>query len=101
MSAWTTHNWFTRQPREIEIEGRLLLQLKCRKCLRDFVKDEKWRAVHVTALRFQLLDDEVNSRWLVQPCPGSPLLSDDEDRRKIRIPPRDPGLPSSHQVARY
>jgi hypothetical protein len=84
--TWQTHNWSEPDGRRVEIErGKPLTQRYCQKCGRTFVEDhvshERY-AVHVSAIFFKRLIDDVNQRWLSTPCPGKKLETDAEDEKK-------------------
>jgi hypothetical protein len=74
-------------------------------CGRDYIEyaDSGERfAVHVGAVDFDQLAAEVTARWVSEPCPGSPLDTDDEDRKtrsdaKFREPRGDPSSDSSQR----
>ena len=83
---WQTHKWSEPDGRRVEIErGKPLTQRYCQKCGRTFVEDhashERY-AVHVSAIFFKRLIDDVNQRWLSTPCPGKKLETDVEDEKK-------------------
>lgn len=62
--------------REVRIKGKAYAHRQCGKCGRDFVKlpgSERWTAVYVGLLEFVPLEDETNSRWMAEVCPGRPL----------------------------
>ena len=84
--AWDTHKWSEPDGRRIEIErGRPLTQRNCQRCGRSFVEDhssEERYAVHVSALFFKRLIDDVNQQWLSTPCPGEKLDTDIQDEKK-------------------
>ena len=75
--------------REVEIKGRKFLHLHCTRCERDFVKQAdatEWRAAHLGIFRFNLLVDTINRRWVVDECPGHPLLGESNDMRRNLTP---------------
>jgi hypothetical protein len=62
--------------REVQIKGKAYAHRQCRKCGRDFVMlpgSARWTAVHVGVFEFVPLEDDTNSRWMSQLCPGRPL----------------------------
>ena len=82
INPWNSHEWITRN---LEIDpGRPLVHRTCAQCGRDFVDDlssiERY-AASVSSLRFIRLANEVNARWLQQPCPHTNLRTDDDDRK--------------------
>ncbi len=83
---WQTHKWSEPDGRRVEIErGKPLTQHYCQKCGRSFVEDHASKeryAVHVSAIFFKRLMDDVNQRWLSAPCPGKRLETDVEDEKK-------------------
>ena len=83
---WQTHNWTEPDGRRVEIErGKPLIQRYCQKCGRTFVEDHASKeryAVHVSAIFFKRLIDDVNQRWLSAPCPGKKLETDSDDEKK-------------------
>ena len=83
---WQTHKWSEPDGRRVEIErGKPLIQRYCQKCGRTFVEDlasKERYAVHVSALFFKRLVDDVNERWLSTPCPGKKLETDYDDEKK-------------------
>jgi hypothetical protein len=83
---WQTHKWSEPEGRRVEIErGKPLIQRYCQKCGRTFVEDlasKERYAVHVSALIFKRLIDDVNERWLSTPCPGKKLETDYDDEKK-------------------
>jgi hypothetical protein len=96
--AWNTHQWLSN-PRRLAIEpGNAVLQHHCVRCGRDFVTASSANstyAVFVSAISFEQLSDEVTSRWLREPCSGTRLSSDDEDRTKIVVALRVCGFESA------
>jgi hypothetical protein len=84
--SWQTHQWSEPDGRRVEIErGKPLIQHYCQKCGRTFVEDQTSKeryAVHVSAIFFKRLIDDVNERWLSAPCPGKRLETDVEDEKK-------------------
>ena len=91
MDSWLTHKWLPPEGRSLDINGKSITQHFCAACKRDFVEDassgERY-AVHALVLDFTRLADEVNARWLTDPCPGMPLPSDEQDRKTAHIPSR-------------
>jgi hypothetical protein len=83
---WQTHKWTEPDGRRVEIErGKPLTQRYCQKCGRTFVEDHASKeryAVHVSAIFFKRLIDDVNQRWLSAPCPGQKLETDSDDEKK-------------------
>jgi hypothetical protein len=76
------HEWHQEQ---IEIHGEAWSHLRCYNCGRDFAKGpgiRQWTAVHVGVFGFDPLEDEVNSRWLTELCPGGRLP---EDANALRV----------------
>lgn len=88
---WETHKWMEPEGRRVEIvRGHPLTQRYCMRCGRTFVEDDGSReryAVHVSALFFKRLIDDVNQRWISTPCPGKKLETDTEDEKKWNVPP--------------
>jgi hypothetical protein len=80
-AAWRTHHWTCRR---LALEpGKPLLHNRCAECHRDIVDDlstDERYAVHVSALRFNRLSDEVSGRWLREPCPAVAQPTDNADR---------------------
>jgi hypothetical protein len=77
------HRWICRK---VEIEREFVRHRHCVACGRDFVWDadrEGWRAVHVSLLRFDFLDEEISRRWLAEECPGRRLPEEINDRRMM------------------
>ena len=91
--SWKTHKWSEPDGRRVEIQrGKPLIQRYCRACGRTFVEDDTSKeryAVHVSAIFFKRLIDDVNQRWLSMPCPGRRLETDVEDEKKWRGQDRD------------
>lgn len=59
--------------REVKVSDKIYLQRYCERCRRSFVMargETEWRAAHVGLLRFDILDEETNSRWRSEGCPG-------------------------------
>jgi hypothetical protein len=84
---FATHSLEFDAPRSATVDGIVYLHQRCRICGRDFAMvDGVWRAVHVTGLSFQLLEDEVSLRWMKGRCPGILLIADEQDGRKARAP---------------
>jgi len=84
--SWNSHEWYNRR---LEIEpGKPQMQRYCIRCGRNFV-DDLWSderyAAHAAIFHFNRLSDEVTARWLMEPCPGEQLPSDDEDRKCINV----------------
>jgi hypothetical protein len=58
----------------------------CGRCGRDIVtvlSSGVPHAVYASAFCFYRLASEVTQRWLIEPCPGKRLESDDEARKKV------------------
>lgn len=91
--SWQTHKWSEPNGRRVEIErGKPLIQRYCQACGRTFVEDlasKERYAVHVSALFFKRLSDEVSQRWLSTPCPGKRLETDVEDEKKWSVQNHD------------
>ncbi len=87
-TSWNGHQW-QAQPRQHRIgAGILVLHRHCVRCGRDFLTDltsRQSRAAFVGAASFYQLDDIVTERWLREICPGTRLLEDDEDRKRIVV----------------
>jgi hypothetical protein len=87
-TRWTGHQW-QPPPRQHRIgAGTLVLHRHCVRCGRDFLTDltsRRSRAAFVGAASFYQLDDIVTERWLREICPGTRLLEDDEDRKRIVV----------------
>lgn len=86
MSHESDHRWFQDKPRRLELEsGETVLQRRCIICGRDFLiyqsSGDPW-AVYVSAFSFHRLSEQVEQRWLSEPCPGKRLPSDVDDRTK-------------------
>ena len=67
------HVW---RRRELDIDGEEYSQRHCQNCGRDFVTKtrlEQWHAVYVGVFEFIPLEQDMNSRWLNEPCPGRRL----------------------------
>ena len=85
--SWPTHYFMAGDPRVVTIDGVTFQQRRCVVCLRDFAKtidEEAWQAVNALPYRFEFLDDHVSHRWRNEPCPKAPLVSDIEDRKRLR-----------------
>jgi hypothetical protein len=81
-SVWNSHNW---QTRKVEISANELIHYHCSRCSRDFVDDQstgKRYAVHVAIFRFEELPGLITARWLVEFCPGVPLVQDVAVRKR-------------------
>ena len=80
IAAWDSHPWTIR---ELELDpGITLMQHICERCGRNFVVElgtGDQYAVHVSAVRFDRLSEEITSRWVAAPCPGERLKSDEID----------------------
>jgi len=78
MDPWLTHKWLPPEGRPLAINGKSITQHFYVACKREFVEDtsagERY-AVHALVLDFTRLADEVNARWLTEPCPGMPVPS--------------------------
>jgi hypothetical protein len=51
---------------------------------RDFARllnEGEWRAVHLGVLKFNLLNEETNRRWVSEDCPGKRLPGEGNDER--------------------
>jgi len=87
--TWGDHQWLCSKPRELRLEsGKSILQRRCARCCRDFVIDGSSGARHavfVSIISFYQLPEEVTQRWLGEPCPGQPLPSDEDDRKKLGV----------------
>ena len=85
---WSNHSWITSRGREIRRNARVVgLHYHCRNCARNFLFEPasgEIFAIRIGAMRFDRLADEVNARWLNEPCPGQVLESDLLDRKKYR-----------------
>ncbi|MDO8433190.1 MAG: hypothetical protein Q7S58_12345 [Candidatus Binatus sp.] len=81
---WNTHEWYNRR---LEIQpGKPQMQRYCIRCGRNFVDDlwcDERYAAHAAIFHFERLADEVTARWLIEPCPGTHLPSDDDDRKLL------------------
>jgi hypothetical protein len=74
-------------PRQIVQDGRTIVHHRCVRCGRDFALEldgSGWHALYVGLLRFELLAESVNQRWLAEKCPGIPLWDRDRDDRTTR-----------------
>ncbi len=83
MDFWATHQCIPAEGRLVNVGGRSYRHCRCEKCGRDFVEDAQsgeQYAVNVSVFGFDRLAEEVNRRWLDQPCPQRPLASDETDR---------------------
>jgi hypothetical protein len=85
-TGWNGHQW-QAQPRQHRIGAcTSVLHRHCVRCGRDFLTDltsRRSRAAFGGAASFYQLDDTVTERWLREFCPGTHLLDDDEDRKRI------------------
>jgi hypothetical protein len=85
-TGWNGHQWHEANPRRLRVgAGTPVLHRHCVRCGRDFLTDltsRRSRAVCVCAISFYQLDEIVTERWLREACPGTHLLSDDDDRKK-------------------
>jgi hypothetical protein len=84
LDIWNTHEWYSRR---LEIKpGCPQMQRYCIRCGRNFV-DDLWSneryAAHAAIFHFDRLQEEVTDRWLREPCPGTHLPSDDNDRKLL------------------
>jgi hypothetical protein len=98
---WNDHRWTESQPRRLCIDfGKVVLHRHCVQCGRDFIADlssgDRY-AVFASAISFHRLENEITNRWLREPCTGSRLPRDDEDRtRKIaEFPVSEPTVPQA------
>jgi hypothetical protein len=83
--AWSSHNWV--ECRTVEIEpGNQLIQYRCSRCRRDFLEapptGERY-AVYVSVFSFRRLPETITKRWLGEWCPGEPLPTDIDLRRRL------------------
>src|SRR5438552_2429369 len=89
MDSWLTHQWLPPGGRLLYINEKTITQHFCVACKRDFVEDiesgERY-AVRALVVDFTRLADEVNARWLTEPCPGEPVPSDEQDRKTHHAP---------------
>ena len=63
------------------------MQHRCSRCGRDFgleLDGSGWHALYIGLLRFELLAENVNQRWLAEECPGLPLWDRDREDRVTR-----------------
>ena len=84
-AGWHGHEWVEPKARLVRVAaGCSVVQRHCARCHRDFIftPSSERNAVFVSAVSFFLLDEEVTNRWVNLPCPGSRLLSDDDDRKR-------------------
>ena len=75
------HAW---SHRELDFQGRAYSHRHCQSCGRDFATEkgmEHWTAVYVGTFDFTPLDEEVNLRWLSEPCPGHRMTEDRNENR--------------------
>ena len=83
---WSTHVWIASRGREIRRDARFIgFHYHCRACARNFLmvpSSGEIFAIRIGAMRFDRLSDEVNARWLNEPCPGQVLSSNFSDQKK-------------------
>ena len=82
--GWHGHDWAEPKARLVKVAtGFSVVQRHCARCHRDFIftPSSERNAVFVSMISFFLLDEEVTTRWVNLPCPGTRLPSDDDDRK--------------------
>jgi hypothetical protein len=87
MDFWSAHKCIPAEGRLVQIRGRAFKHCRCEECSRDFVEDVEsgdQYAVNPSTFDFDRLADDVNTRWLSEPCPKKVLESDNQDRLKLR-----------------
>ena len=75
------HTW---SHREVHFKGRTYCHRHCQNCGRDFAMQkgaEEWTAVYVGIFDFAPLEQDVNFRWLSEPCPGHRMPEDRNENR--------------------
>jgi hypothetical protein len=78
IAGWDTHHdWMIR---DLEMDPGIPLMLhQCRRCGRNFVTEPRTGdqyAVHVDAMGFSRLSEEMTTSWVAASCPGEKLESD-------------------------
>jgi hypothetical protein len=79
------HRWGER---ELKLQGNSFVHRHCLWCSRDFVMrrgSAQWDAVHVGIFAFSRLEDDVNHRWLSEPCPRRELPEDRNELRALKF----------------
>ena len=77
-----THS-FSKNDRKVVVNGMEQFHRQCHACRRDFVRTagtHHWNAAYVGVFSIEILPDEINQRWLSEPCPGERCASDEADR---------------------
>jgi hypothetical protein len=78
------HRWLKRSGYLELKSGHSVVHTGCALCGRTFLIDMAAGfsyAVHASVFSFHRLSDEVEHRWLNEPCPGEYVPSDDADRK--------------------
>ena len=73
MDPWLTHKWLPPEGRHFDINGKSITQHFYVVGKWEFVEDTssgERSAVHVIVHDFTRLAEEVNARWLTEPCAG-------------------------------
>ena len=87
-SQWQTHDWIDKRGQMFkDAAGKEFIHCHCKKCGRDFLRDpdsDSAIAIHVGALHFEPLEDDVTARWLNEPCPRDRFVDDDAARSRIK-----------------
>ena len=77
-----THSFPTNE-RRVVLNGMAMFHNHCRACGRDFVRaggTHHWNAAYIGVFSIEVLTDDVNQRWLSEPCPGERCAMDEADR---------------------
>jgi len=81
-----THRW-SENPRQFTQNGKTIILRQCARCRRDFalgLDGASWNAVHLGVFKVVVLAEDVNDRWLHEPCPEERSPLDDVDRGRSR-----------------
>jgi hypothetical protein len=79
------HQW---SQRDLDSDGKAYSHRHCQNCGRDFASEkgsERWTAVYVGAFAFSPLEEDVNLRWLAEPCPGYRIPEDSNENRSRKL----------------
>ena len=75
------HVW---SQRDVDFHGRAYSHRHCQTCGRDFASQkgtDDWNAVYVGTFDFTPLEEDVNLRWLAEPCPERRMPEDQNENR--------------------
>jgi hypothetical protein len=86
--SWHSHDWIKKSGQRFrDANGRQKIHCHCRKCGRDFLRDpdtDEIVAIHIGAMRYDRLDDEITNQWLYGICPGDRVGEDEAARKRIK-----------------